>query len=144
MASIPTYPITAVTDRLSLDLAELKTLLGVSGSADDALLTLLLASAKEAADDFLQNPFYETDPENDYNYKDPAVELAIPSRVKLGVVEWVRVTYQVKCAPIAGVQSRTRGQRAVSRRPLNDALSEIEEAYWRPYRLQPGWGGPHP
>lgn len=56
---------TAVQDRLELDLAELKTLLGISSTDDSCnqYLDLTLRAAKRAADNYLGNPFQELNPD---------------------------------------------------------------------------------
>lgn len=70
-------PTTAVQDRLDLDLAGIKGLLGVVENDWDALITLYLEAAKERADTYMNNPFTLSD----------GTELSIPARVKLGVYE---------------------------------------------------------
>lgn len=51
----------AVVDRSTVDLALVKTALGLNGTAQDDFLTLLLDAAKEDADDFLGNDFTDDD-----------------------------------------------------------------------------------
>lgn len=61
--------------------SELKTWLGVSGSAEDTQLQLWLSAVTQLADDYI-GPAY-TDDDGD--------DLPIPDRVKVGVFEGIRI-----------------------------------------------------
>lgn len=153
-------PTTAVQDRLDLDLAGVKSLLGVVESDWDALITLYLDAAKERADTYMNNPFTSSD----------GTELVIPSRVKLGVYEDVysqwcelvareRELLDVAADPGQGnelgkvVKGQTirsieregetvtfhsvRDSKARSATPKTDA--EIQREFYAAYRLIPGF-----
>lgn len=134
MAYTVTFPITAVQDRLSLTLTQVKARIGVKGTDDDDYLTDVLAAALEAADAYMQNPFLQRDAEDDYeSYLDGPVTVAIPSRVKLGVIEWVRL-YRNKSD--RRQTSRTTEDLSEGLKSFKDAEREIEDTYWAPYRLE--------
>lgn len=71
--------VTAIQDRLALDLADAKAFIGVVEDDYDVQITLYLESAKEKADAYINNPFLDTD----------GSELSIPSTIKEGVLEYV-------------------------------------------------------
>ncbi|MDD3092381.1 MAG: head-tail connector protein [Methanoregulaceae archaeon] len=75
---------TAVYDRLTITLTEMKNYLRVSHEEDDELITDLVNSAKEDADNYLNNPFEDADGE----------ELDIPSTVKRWVMGRVARMYE--------------------------------------------------
>jgi hypothetical protein len=125
---------TAVQDRAfpsSSDdgLTKLKDYLRIpaSDTSDDTVLELALESAKEQADQYLQNPFEDADG----NAED------IPSQVEMGVL--------VHAATIAfreqpEIQSKS-GEYSESFRLPTDALHETQQKYWGSYRQHPGgWG----
>lgn len=167
-----TYPITAVQDRLVLDLVELKALLGITEATLDTLLTLALDVAKEDADDWMQNPFlqrvnldwqdyrrndrvgqrrfddltvnytYRNDPEglqpDRYVGTGPAHQLPIPSKVKLGVVEYVRayLAFQTRHAGVMEESTREVRRKYTT---LEDALDDIRQSYWDTHSLTVGF-----
>ncbi len=60
--------------------AALKAYLGLTGSAEDAFLTLWLASAAEDCDDFVGPTAFEDD---------DGVDIAHPTKIRVGIYEWV-------------------------------------------------------
>lgn len=69
---------TAVQDRLALSVAEVKSYLKIEEDGEDADVAILLQSAKEKADDFLNNPFLNAD----------GTEKDIPDTVKLWCMKY--------------------------------------------------------
>ncbi|MEO1268450.1 MAG: phage head-tail connector protein, partial [Myxococcota bacterium] len=129
---------TAVQTRLALDLSQLKELLGIAGTAEDTKLQLWLDSAKEEADSYLQNPFWQQEVDA-YSglliYSEPVVELPIPSTIKLGVVEFVKGMRSM--APV-GVSEEEVGdlKRKYSRfATRDDLLREVRGTYWASHKL---------
>lgn len=152
---------TAVQDRSTMDLSTVKALLGVTDSSQDALINLHLATAKEAADNYLNNPFHKWDMEAE-EYVSPVVELAIPATVESGLVEYVRLCLLQKAMADAGQQVASRiasgegasesvggwsvSYNAPSLRNVSGdvpnaaaALRKVQEAYWDQYRLAVGF-----
>jgi hypothetical protein len=135
-----------------------KALLGVTVSTYDDRIDLALASAKRRADDYCNNPFVEmvaTDPSFDSYYQarsplndrssgvpaldaDPAVEMAIPSTVEEGILEYVRWTLQAQGIPL-GVKSEKVGDISRSYLTALDVFGDISRTYWRPFRLCVGF-----
>lgn len=131
----PTYPITAVQDRLDLDLDGLKELLGISGTAEDVKLQLWLDTGKEEADAYCNNPFWEYD--ENFDYVDPPVELAIPNAIKTGIVEYVKAMREM--APV-GVSEEEVGKLRVKYTRYateSDLLKDVARTWWRRHRLMP-------
>lgn len=144
MPSTWPYP-TAVQDRLDLDLDELKSLLEITGSTQDAILQLRLDSAKEAADNFLNNHFRNAAGE----------DIPIPSNVKIGVVEYIRenmglATTAATAVSAGGIKRERRDRIEVeyhapgassssgSSASTPDKLSPAVRGYWLQYRREPG------
>ena len=75
---------TAVYDRLTINLTEMKNYLRVSHEEDDELIIDLINAAKEDADNYLNNPFEDADGE----------ELDIPSTIKRWVMGRVARQYE--------------------------------------------------
>lgn len=73
----------AVTDRLDLTVSDVKDYLKVSGNAEDSVIEILLESAKEAADEYLNNPFTASSGE----------DLPIPNAVSLWCLQWCGRNY---------------------------------------------------
>lgn len=131
----------AVIDRLSLDLDELKSYLGITGSSYDTLLTDLFAASKEAADEYLNNDFLDDD----------GSELDIPRQVKYGCYLWVGGESRIPgLAHIAGVQSVKTGDIQVVYGTQAETgyfaggsyirgLTPEVERLWQHYREQPGF-----
>lgn len=80
---------TAVQDRSALDLAGLKTYLGVVEDRYDDILEEVLEEAKEEADAFMCNPFVECGTE---------AELAIPKSVERGIKQWCATAWAEQMA----------------------------------------------
>ena len=79
----------------------LKAYLGVSGSTEDTNLTLWLASASEDCDDFVGADAF---------VDDDGVDITHPTKIRLGIYEWVkafRAWYQTRTAGIASVRTRS-------------------------------------
>lgn len=84
---------------MSLDLDGLKALLGMNSedSAHDTRLQVCLDAAKEEADAWCNNPFWQRElntATGEYEYSAGPVELDIPSGVKLGVAEYARYLHE--------------------------------------------------
>lgn len=75
---------------LQISLEEVKAYLRIDHTADDALLTLLIDSAKEHAEAFLNHDFTETDTEGVVTY------LTIPSSVKLACLKMINSWYDYR------------------------------------------------
>lgn len=114
----------AVTNRLTLALAEAKAYLRVEVDDEDALITELIAAAKSSADAFLNNPFVRD-----------GTPLPIPVEVKTWVLRRVAFLYEQRVenlvsdtlASVGAIDYGARLQQA----PLDHSLI-------RPYRLNPG------
>lgn len=141
---------TAVTDRSTIDLATIKTLLGITGTAYDVLLTLWLSAAKSKADRFLNNPFLERNPDFDVElpisdtnpfWTEPVVELAIPADVDLGVVAYIEWHFLMKGRPKDLTEEKSGDlQRKYARyADVADLIAHVQATYWQGYRLSP-WG----
>lgn len=118
---------TAVTDRLSVTLAETKAHLRVEFGEDDALITDLIAAAKASADAFLNNPFTDS----------AGADEGIPSDVKAWVLRRVAFMYEqrvenVRADIVTGVGTIDYG------RAISDRGGSLDYALIRPYRLNPG------
>ncbi len=131
-------PYTAVQDRLTaVTFATAKEELGISGTALDARLTRWVASAKERADRYLNNPFWRRSSSAPYDYLDPAEELPLPNSITDFVYDY--------CAYMVGGASRTgivRSERtrdlARTYRTASEAFEGLERLHLRAYRLLPG------
>jgi len=148
----------AIQARSTMTTSSVKALLGVTVSTYDDLIDLALASAKRLADDYCNNPFLEmvaTDPDFDSYYQardplndrssgvpaldaDPAVEMAIPSTVEEGILEYVRWRLQSQAIPL-GVKSEKVGDITRSYQTAGDVSGDIARTYWRPFRLCVGF-----
>lgn len=119
---------TRVQDDLPLDLDKLREITRIDG-ASDVELTLQFEAAKEAADEYLNNPF--TDDEGN---KEP-----IPSSVKLGVYAWVQAHLsQFEQARTGGETSVSTDRLSVSYGTIEEQEQAIERRYWSRYRHNPG------
>ena len=117
----------AVTDRLTVTLAEAKLYLRVDHDEDDALITDLISAAKSSADAFLNNPFMASD----------GTPKAIPSEIKTWVLRRVSLLYEnrvenLKADQLAGVGTADYG------RAISDTSPPLDYALIRPHRLNPG------
>lgn len=131
--SLP-YPITAVQDRLGLDLDGLKALLGITGDAENAVLQLWLDAALSAADEYLGNPFWQMERDEVTGrlvYVEPVVELPIPASVKLGVVELVKGQRELP----GGVLEQKTAKLTVKYASREELLAAVQEQWWAPFRL---------
>lgn len=120
----------AVVDRSVWTEADLRTELGASVVAlSVARLSMLLAAAKEAADEYLCNGFTDDD----------GTALAIPAQVELGVEAYVRGTLQATSSAVGvvaegvGSLNRTYAPEAVA-----GAAMFAARPHWSAYRLLPG------
>lgn len=110
---------TAVYDRLIITLTEMKNYLRVSHEEDDEYIADLINAAKEDADNYLNNPFEDSEGE----------ELDIPSTVKRWVMARVARQYErrvegLSSESISGLNSITWGK---------EEYSAIQQ-----YRINPG------
>lgn len=73
--------ITAIQDRLTIDLDEVKEFLRIdeSNTSFDVTLTTLIEASKQAADAYCQNEFLDDD----------GTELDIPAKVKFWCLTWI-------------------------------------------------------
>jgi hypothetical protein len=76
--------ITAITDRLDLDVPTLKTYLKIENDLEDALLADMLAAAKLQADHYCQNEFLKDDGTTDI----------IPNAVRIAVLRIAGALYE--------------------------------------------------
>ena len=114
---------TAITDRLSLTLDEVKVKLRIDGNAEDDLLTALLDGAKNDADEFCQNLFQDDD----------GVDLDIPAGVKTWVL--AKIARDYTRSPL-GLQSATT-QDLGSTSWREDSYDQYRGLY--PHRVNPGF-----
>lgn len=136
--TLPTPPYTAVTDRLtSVDRDLVKGELGITGDALNDRLDRWIATAKDDADRYLNNPFIKRSSSAPYDYIDPPVNVAIPGAVTDYIVDW--------CAFMVGGASRTGIVRSERTRDLartyqtpDAARSGLQRLHLRRYRLLPG------
>lgn len=115
----------AVTDRLTVSLAEAKGYLRVEHDDEDTLIETLIQAAKASADAFLNNPFLTPDgtPKN------------IPDDVKLWVLKRVSFAYENRVENLLIDQVQGVGLSDYGGR-LEGAT--VDMALIRPYRLNPG------
>lgn len=134
---MPIFNFTAVQTRLVLDLTETKSLIGISVSTYDDILQIMLDSAKEAADNYMNNPFLNDD----------GTDGEIPSKVKLGVVRWVAMEFR-EGFPSAPVTSGVAGplkrwktakeeEEYASGASIEFQYSLVMDRYWSEFRLLP-------
>jgi len=110
---------TAVYDRLIITLTEMKNYLRVSHEEDDEYIADLINAAKEDADNYLNNPFEDSEGE----------ELDIPATVKRWVMARVARQYE----------RRTEGLSSESISGLNSiAWGKEEYSGIQQYRINPG------
>lgn len=158
----------AVTDRSTVGLAELKSALGVTIPDYDDQLDAALVCAKEAADNYLNNPFLERDEDDPAEYVEPEVELPIPQLVEKGVIAYSAALFaadiqqqQAIASIISGgappvpfgavLTNVTTGALSVgfgypttggsSGSGVTDPLDSIRQRFWSRYRLIPGARG---
>lgn len=116
-----------VQDRLTLSLEDVKNYLRIDGSEEDALLEELTASAKAAADAFLNNPFTNPD----------GTERDIPEPVRSWCLRRVSLLYEqrvegMRADNVSGLGSADYG------RALSDTHGPLDYSLIRPYRRNPG------
>ena len=119
--------ITAVQDRLTLDLAEVKAYLRVEHDEEDALLEELVKGAKASADAFLNNPFQDAS----------GAPEPIPDDVKLWVLRRVAFLYEQRVENVRSDQLQGVGQVDYGRLAMETART-LDYTLIRPYRLNPG------
>lgn len=126
---------TAVQDRAfpaSADdgLTELKGFLDIPAAetGDDLILGLALAAAKDAADQYLNNPFTTT--VDGVETEDP-----IPPMVELGVLVWA-ATEGERLKP--GVVRRKAGGLEEQYSSAEETIRALERRYWSAHRVNPG------
>lgn len=120
--------ITAVQDRLSLTLTEVKLVLGAS-DAEDHRLSLLVPAALEAADQYMHNAFQDSSGAN----------INIPFLVKVGCIEWISAFRQ--STGTGDVKREKAGD--VEREYHDNNNDELVPAgvrkFWDPWRLEVGF-----
>lgn len=138
----------AVRDRSTVDVSAVRAELGVtSGEWSDARLGRVLDAAKWSADEYLCNPFLELEEGSALFVAQPEVELPIPPKVELGVIEWCRVyvaTISEQNGGGVGVTSERVRDLAKAydgnKAGLASALADdAAQAFWSSYRLIPGF-----
>lgn len=77
-------------EQLVITLGEMKSYLRIDHDADDELLTLLIATAKEQAQAYLNHDFTEIDEEGIVTY------LTVPSSIKLACMKMVNSWYEYR------------------------------------------------
>ena len=123
-------------------IADLRAQLGIKPSVSDDTITLALNAALRAADEFLNNPFYERDWSDEDSssfgeYIEPYVELAIPDEVALGVKALVDLDLNGR---ISSEQSIGVGQWSITRYSQPEQIrARIKANLWATYRLTPGF-----
>lgn len=116
----------AVVDRCSLaagsiiELEVVKQHLRIVHTAEDAVLQLMIVAAKEAADQYLNNPFVDS----------LGVPVAIPSAVKMWLLSVIADMYQNRVNRL-----KSESQTGVG---SQEFLTEFNFALIAPYRLNPG------
>lgn len=113
----------AITNRYEYDPVEVKQWLRIDNDEEDKLLEMLFEAAKEAADTFINNDFYD---------EITGLDQPIPPSVKVGVLKTVAEWYEDRRSNlthegIPGGHSTTVG--AAPQSALN---------LWSKYRLLPG------
>jgi uncharacterized phage protein (predicted DNA packaging) len=113
----------AVVDRLSLDPEDVKTYLRVDHDADDDIIEMLVDSAKEHADEFLNNEFTHEDEDGE------EVEDDIPAPIKMWVLKRVARNYERRSEGLSSAGGRG-----------SDSANWGDEEYTElmRYRLLPG------
>jgi len=116
---------TAVFDRSTLDLEQVKQYLRVDIDDDDSLIEQLLASAKIEADGYLMNPFLDKDGNPD----------DIPEAVNLGVLRRIAKYYDQRTDGVNSAGITGLGTTAWQA----DPWSMKDEAYvlWVPFKRYP-------
>lgn len=100
-------------------------------------LGLIVQSAKEQADRYLNNPFVTYDQYGEPDLEDPQ---PIPATVEEGVLEYVR-GYVGKVRAAIGVTSETvdRLSRSYDPAAVHNAALFAASPLWDSHRLTPGW-----
>ena len=98
--------------------------------ADADELEAYFDSAKEAADLYLNNPFVDEDD----------VDIALPARVALGVYHLVQAEYSLSVEGRSDAMTSVKTHMlAVTYASPEDARMAVENRFWAPYRLVPGF-----
>ena len=122
----------AIVDRLVLTAAEAENWLGLSVGTGGTKLDLILAAAKEIADEFCNNPFVDADD----------VELAIPSAVKVGVLQLIKDTWDNNNIGNVDVKRRKAEGLEVEfmqKTSTINYMNNVVQNYLIQYRLVPGF-----
>lgn len=114
--------ITAVQDRLQLNMAEVKAYLRVEHDEEDALLEELVKAVKTSADSYLNNPFTGAS----------GAEEPIPDDVKVWVLRRVAYLYEQRLENVSGDTLAGVGEVDYGK------VSSFDYTLFRPYRLNPG------
>ncbi|MGN7485358.1 head-tail connector protein [Priestia megaterium] len=110
-------------EHLVISVTEMKSYLRVDHTADDELLTLLIETAKEQAEAYLNHDFTETDTEGVVTY------LTIPSTVKLACMRMVNSWYDYRDDV---TETSTLGDRS---RNVGEIPWDAEEMLWKYKKL---------
>lgn len=123
-------------------IADLRAQLGIKASVSDDTITLALNAALRAADEFLNNPFYQRDWSDESSatfgcYVEPYAEEPIPDEVALGVKALVDLDLNGR---ISSEQTIGVGQWTVTRYSQPEQIrARIKQNFWGTYRLTPGF-----
>lgn len=130
--------VTAVFDRSTMDLARLKSELGIDGNEFDARLSSLLAATKRTADSYINNPFVEEDDDTLEATTDPPTPQAIPEDVEEGIL--AAIESRLAKAPFGVSEEKVDdlSRKFAVYATAADALKDIKATYWRHWRRLPG------
>jgi len=90
-----------------------------------SLLNLLIPASAEVADEYLNNPFQDSDGNN----------LAIPSAITLGRLEWIKTMHERRPSGATAVRTGDWSQRFQAGETPD--IPESVLRYWQQYRLHP-------
>ena len=123
----------AIVDRLVLTITEVEEWLGLSSGSGGTKLDLILVAAKELADEYCNNPFTDSDD----------VELAIPSAVKVGVLQLIQDTWDdnISNGNLALKKKKAEGLEIeyMLNSTVKNYISSVVQNYLTQYRLVPGF-----
>ena len=116
----------AATDtRVTLELA--KSYAQISGSEQDALISLLIVASAQVADEYLNNPFTDDN-------TDTGTDVPIPEAISLGRLVFIK--HELERRP-AGVNFAKAGDWAVRYTTGEQTISADVERHWKYWRLIP-------
>lgn len=123
-------------------IADLRAQLGIKPSVSDDTITLALNAALRAADEFLNNPFYERDWSDESSatfgcYVEPYVEEPIPDEVALGVKALVDLDIHGRQTSVTQI-AVGQWSKTFSASP-EQIRARIKTNLWGTYRLTPGF-----